>query len=203
MDINLNVGSGAEIGESIIQDVNGVSVTINRSLRDLLHQTPSIEVSIKVRDNVLYPLCSIILLTHALFKFLLYQIHELRAALSNREYQILTECAQSNISEIPHTVPPLTGDIVASSRNLNETLTSEDPNTAQTETSDTWISMKVSVVINLVELCLYAGTSRDAPLAAVQVRFRAPLISFAYLFKSTQFCYVLRCHIEVIAQNIV
>jgi vacuolar protein sorting-associated protein 13A/C len=48
MDINLNVGSGAEIGESIIQDVKGVSVTINRSLRDLLHQIPSIEVSIEV-----------------------------------------------------------------------------------------------------------------------------------------------------------
>ncbi|CAF2233174.1 unnamed protein product [Brassica napus] len=143
MDINLNVGSGAEIGESIIQDVNGVSVTINRSLRDLLHQIPSIEVSV--------------------------EIDELRAALSNREYQILTECAQSNISEIPHTVPPLSGDIVASSRNLPETLTSEDPNAAQTEKSDAWISMKVSVVINLVELCLYAGTARDAPLAAVQI----------------------------------
>lgn len=52
MDINLNVGSGAEIGESIIQDVKGVSVTINRSLRDLLHQIPSIEVSIEVKDNV-------------------------------------------------------------------------------------------------------------------------------------------------------
>ncbi|VVA93348.1 unnamed protein product [Arabis nemorensis] len=143
MDINLNVGSGAEIGESIIQDVKGVSVTIHRSLRDLLHQRPSIEVSIK--------------------------IDELRAALSNREYQILTECAQSNISETPHTVPPLSVDTVASSRSFHDTLTSEDPNTAQTEKSDAWISMKVSVVINLVELCLFAGTSRDAPLAAVQI----------------------------------
>ncbi|KAL1194607.1 hypothetical protein V5N11_031431 [Cardamine amara subsp. amara] len=143
MDINLNVGSGAEVGESIIQDVKGVSVTIHRSLRDLLHQIPSIEVSI--------------------------EIDALRAALSNREYQILTECAQSNISELPHTVPALSGDVVASSRNLHETLTSEDPNAAQTEKSDAWISVKVSVVINLVELCLYAGTARDAPLAAVQI----------------------------------
>ncbi|XP_019086561.1 PREDICTED: uncharacterized protein LOC104718635 [Camelina sativa] len=143
MDINLNVGSGAEIGESIIQDVKGVSVTINRSLRDLLHQTPNIEVSI--------------------------EIDELRAALSNREYQILTECAQSNISELPHTVPPLSGDVVTSSRKLPENLTSENSNAAQTEKGDAWISMKVSVVINLVELCLYAGTARDAPLAAVQI----------------------------------
>jgi vacuolar protein sorting-associated protein 13A/C len=81
----------------------------------------------------------------------------------------LTECAQSNISELPHAVPPLSGDVVTSSRNLHETLTSEDTNAAQTEKTDTWISMKVSVVINLVELCLYAGTARDTPLAAVQI----------------------------------
>lgn len=109
-------------------------------------------------------------------KFLLYQIEELRAALSNREYQILAECAQSNISEVPHTVPPLSGDIVSSSRNLQETRTSVDPN-AETEKSNAWISMKVSVVINLVELCLYAGTARDAPLAAVQVHFHVPIVS--------------------------
>jgi len=68
MDINLNVGSGAEIGESIIQDVKGVSVTINRSLRDLLHQIPSIEVSIEVKDNVLYPVCNLILTYSCFFE---------------------------------------------------------------------------------------------------------------------------------------
>lgn len=118
-------------------------------------------------------------------KFLIYQIDELRAALSNREYQILTECAQSNISELPHTVPPLSGDVVTSSRNLHETLTSEDTNAVQTEKTDAWISMKVSVVINLVELCLYAGTARDAPLAAVQVRFHVPCsFHLSYLSRS-------------------
>lgn len=115
---------------------------------------------------------------------LLSQIDELRAALSNREYQILTECAQSNISELPHTVPPLSGDVVTSAKNLHENLTSENPNAAQTEKSDAWISMKVSVVINLVELCLYVGTARDAPLAAVQVRFHVPC-SFHLSFLSS------------------
>lgn len=82
-------------------------------------------------------------------------------------------------------MPPLSVDIVTSSRNLHETLTSEDPNTAQTGKSDAWISMKVSVVINLVELCLYAGTARDAPLAAVQVLFHVPCsFHLSYLSRS-------------------
>ena len=52
-DINLNVGSGTELGESIIQDVNGVSILIRRSLRDLLHQIPITEAAIKVLNCVL------------------------------------------------------------------------------------------------------------------------------------------------------
>lgn len=44
----MNVGTGAELGESIIHDFKGVSIVITRSLRDLLHQVPSTEVAIKV-----------------------------------------------------------------------------------------------------------------------------------------------------------
>lgn len=51
-DINLNVGSGTDIGESIIQDVKGISVVIQRSLRDLLHQIPSTEIAIKVLHSM-------------------------------------------------------------------------------------------------------------------------------------------------------
>ncbi|KAL0446423.1 UNVERIFIED_CONTAM: hypothetical protein Slati_1770200 [Sesamum latifolium] len=78
-DINLNVGSGSELGESIIQDVKGVSFVIRRSLRDLVHQIPSLEVAVT--------------------------IEELKAALSNKEYEIIIECAQANISETPNVVP--------------------------------------------------------------------------------------------------
>lgn len=52
-DINLNVGSGSELGESIIQDVKGVSLVIQRTLRDLLHEIPSIEVTITVSNSKL------------------------------------------------------------------------------------------------------------------------------------------------------
>lgn len=47
-DINLNVGTGTDLSESILQEVKGVSIVIQRSLRDLLKQIPSVEVAIKV-----------------------------------------------------------------------------------------------------------------------------------------------------------
>lgn len=53
----MNVGCKGEIGESIIQDVKGVSVVIQRSLRDLLHQIPNVEVAIKVMHHIFIGWC--------------------------------------------------------------------------------------------------------------------------------------------------
>ncbi|XP_042953951.1 uncharacterized protein LOC122290372 isoform X2 [Carya illinoinensis] len=144
-DINLNVGTGAELGESIIQDVKGVSVIIQRSLRDLLHQIPSTEVTVK--------------------------IEELKAALSSREYQIISECALSNISETPHVVPPLKHDSRTSSVGAIEPIIPQNTAGVESETTngEAWIMMKVSVVIDLVELRLHPGSTRDAYLATVQI----------------------------------
>lgn len=47
-DINLTVGTGTISGESIVQDVEGLSVVIQRSLRDIMHQIPTVEATIKV-----------------------------------------------------------------------------------------------------------------------------------------------------------
>ncbi|GAB2263603.1 hypothetical protein Droror1_Dr00025737 [Drosera rotundifolia] len=154
-DINLNVGIGNEIGDSIIQEVNGVSVVIQRSLRDLFHQVPSSEVTIEV--------------------------NELRAGLSNKEYQIITECAQSNISEAPNIAPPLQSDSILSSMDSKRPSVTRESATITSEAQDTeaWINMKVIVIINLLELKLHSGITRDTPLAILQV-------SYAWLhYKST------------------
>ncbi|KAK3008800.1 hypothetical protein RJ639_013898 [Escallonia herrerae] len=144
-NIHLNVGTGEEIGESIIQNVNGVSIVIQRSLRDLLHQVPNTEVAI--------------------------EIGELKAALSNREYQIITECALANTSETPNIVPLVKKDIATSSVDTIEPLFPQgsDASRSEVQNGEIWISMKVSVVIGLVELCLHYGTARDASLATLQV----------------------------------
>ncbi|KAJ7011238.1 hypothetical protein NC653_001613 [Populus alba x Populus x berolinensis] len=98
-------------------------------------------------------------------------MEELKAALTSRDYQIITECATSNISETPHTVPPLNHDSVASSADVVKPIALQDPSgiEAETRNREAWISLKVSVAINLVELCLYAGVARDASLATIKV----------------------------------
>ncbi|KAE9596742.1 putative vacuolar protein sorting-associated protein [Lupinus albus] len=144
-DINLNVGTGTDLGESIIQDVNGLSVIIHRSLRDLLHQFPSTEVIIK--------------------------IDQLKAAVSNKEYQIIAECAVSNFSEVPNIPPPLSQPSSMTSNdgtgdNVPEVTNDVDSTTTDVEAS---ILLKISVSIYLVELSLYTGVTRDASLATIQV----------------------------------
>lgn len=98
------------------------------------------------------------------------QIEVLKAALSNREYEIITECASSNFSEAPNLLPALdigfriqSNEIVEQPSLASTAMQSEIPN------KETWITMKTSFSINLVELALHAGSSRDSPLANVQV----------------------------------
>ena len=110
----------------------------------------------------------------------------MKAALSSGEYQIITECALSNISETPRVVPPLKHDSPTYSVDAVETIVPQDTTGVVSETVETivpqdtagaseaangeaWIVIKVSVVINLVELSLYTGSARGASLAIVQV----------------------------------
>lgn len=95
-----------------------------------------------------------------------FQMEKLKAALSNREYQIITDCAQSNVSETPHTVPPLNLDSVTS-LSEGEAITQDPNGTAfPIASGEARVMMKVCVVIDLVELCLHTGLGS---LATVQV----------------------------------
>ncbi|XP_074317635.1 uncharacterized protein LOC141653693 isoform X2 [Silene latifolia] len=144
-DINLNIGTGKVLGDTIIQEVNGLSIVIRRCLRDLLHQTPSTEATI--------------------------EMDVMKAALSNREYQIITECALSNISETPNIVPPLQWKQTVPSVEMVEPVNISDLTSHQVESisKEVWINMKVNVAIKLVELSLHSGAARDSPLGTVKV----------------------------------
>lgn len=109
----------------------------------------------------------------------LHQIEDLKAVLSNREYQIITECALSNMSETPHLLPPLELDSGAFSADAVEPVVSQD-NIGELEAQNgkVWISMKVSVLINLVELSLHVGVARDASLATIQVMLQLFIFKF-------------------------
>jgi vacuolar protein sorting-associated protein 13A/C len=172
--------------------VKGVSIVIRRSLRDLLHQIPSTEAAIKVKHRmiiglifqefivvsfVIFRKLQVHMRTHFICTFVsnvvLLQIEELKAALSSWEYQIITECALSNISETPHVVPPLKLDSQTSSVDAVEPIIAQDTVGVESDTAngETWIVMKVSVTINLVEMSLYRGSTRDASLSTMQVLF--------------------------------
>lgn len=107
------------------------------------------------------------------------QMNVLKASLSNKEYQIITECAQSNLSETPMIVPPLQWNKKTPSVDMVESATTLDlgPTEAKSHTGEVWISMKVIVVVDLVELSLHSGAARDAPLGTVQV-YRSTLLRF-------------------------
>lgn len=144
-DINLNVGVGTKVGKSIIQDVEGISIVVQRSLRDLFHRIPSIEVAVK--------------------------IEKLKAVLSDKEYQIISECSLSNFSEAPKEVPPLNNGSDVPSKEGEEPLINHHSSASDPDAGNRIIetAMKVSVDIGLVELCLHYGISIDASLATVQV----------------------------------
>ncbi|KAF8689392.1 hypothetical protein HU200_041935 [Digitaria exilis] len=143
-DINLVIGMDMVRGETIIQDVEGLSFELRRSLRDLWHQLPAVEAAIKV--------------------------DVLKAALSNREYEIISECALSNFAETSHPVPALDDPQYGTSTTPSHASASSSSESIQDLSQDveTWISNKFSVSINLVELSLHSGSRRDSPLASVQ-----------------------------------
>ncbi|XP_073352999.1 uncharacterized protein [Aegilops tauschii subsp. strangulata] len=144
-DINLTIGMDMVRGETIIQDVKGLSVEIHRSLRDLMHQLPVVEAAIKV--------------------------DVLKAALSNREYEVISECAASNFAEAPHIVPALDGPrdgTSTSESHVSASSVSSGSIQDLSQDTETWIANKFSVSINLVELSLHSGSTRDSPLASVQ-----------------------------------
>lgn len=96
----------------------------------------------------------------------------LKAALSNREYEIISECALSNFSEAPHNVPALDDPRYGTSTtesHLSASSVSAESIQDMAQDTETWITNKLSVSINLVELSLHSGSARDSPLASVQV----------------------------------
>lgn len=98
----------------------------------------------------------------------------LKAALSNREYEIISECALSNFSETPHVVPALDDPRYGTTTAESHVSSSSSSESIQdlSQDAETWITNKISVSINLVELSLHSGSTRDSPMASMQVKFQ-------------------------------
>lgn len=104
------------------------------------------------------------------FKF---QIEELKAALSSKEYEIIIECTQTNISEPPNFVPSLKEESSSVLIDVGEPSGTRglDPEKSESQARESWIATKVSVRIDMVELSLHYGITRDTSLATLQVKW--------------------------------
>ena len=95
----------------------------------------------------------------------------MKAALSSKEYEIIIECAQSNISETPNLVPSLKNETASPLIEVGESSATRsiDPAKSKSEPKESWIATKVSLHIDMVELSLHYGITRDTSLATLQV----------------------------------
>jgi vacuolar protein sorting-associated protein 13A/C len=179
-DLHLVVGVGGQTGEGIIQEANGFSLVLRRPLRDLWHQVPAADLSVK--------------------------IEELKAALSDKEYQVITECAISNMAETPNLPPSLFPSKEEATDKINKekqiveeespppqqlssnsnVVTNEAHGSSTKETvpeisgssanpaaslasENAHTTVKIGIGIDLVQLSLFVGGSRDNTLASIQV----------------------------------
>lgn len=99
-----------------------------------------------------------------------FQIEELKAALSSKEYEIIVECTQSNISETPNLVPSLKEETTSPLIEVGEPSGTRDlPAKSESQPMESWIGTKISLHIDMVELSLHYGITRDTSLATLQV----------------------------------
>ncbi|KAH7316123.1 hypothetical protein KP509_21G079300 [Ceratopteris richardii] len=153
-DIHLSIGINGEAGEGLIKKASGLSLRVTRSLRDLWHQVPEVDAFIK--------------------------IEELKADLSDKEYQVITECAVSNLAEEANVLPPVSllnaqgssdEEIEEKEVEIRHTENQEMEISSSSQTPDggPWITLIVTADISLVELSLFKGSTRDQALATAQV----------------------------------
>lgn len=100
-----------------------------------------------------------------------FQIEELKAALSSKEYEIIIECTQSNVSETPNLVPSLKDETASPLIEVGEPsgIRGLDPAKSKSQPMESWIATKISLHIDMVELSLHYGITRDTSLATLQV----------------------------------
>lgn len=88
-------------------------------------------------------------------------------------------------------MPPLIDDSSSPSANKGQHLSARNSDVVKSEAEDKdkWIETKVSIAINLVELGLHYGLTRDASLATMQViefdalLFKLYFLNYYYPFK--------------------
>ncbi|XP_024524741.1 uncharacterized protein LOC9654875 isoform X2 [Selaginella moellendorffii] len=165
-NIHLVVSMNGKFGENIIKDSSGLVVTVRRTLRDLRRQLPAIDASVEVQL--------------------------LKAAMSDKEYQLMIDCCTSNLSEAPNLSPPVCqpgkGKEKAEEKEEEkeeqkeeqkeeekeeaphtETKDVQEGSTSASNSSEVWTTLKLTVDVSIIELAVFIGRTQYTPLASIQV----------------------------------
>ncbi|KAK9139107.1 hypothetical protein Scep_008788 [Stephania cephalantha] len=156
--INMAVGVNGLLGKPMIREAQGINIYVRRSLRDVFRKVPTFSIEVKVG------------LLHAL--------------VSDKEYNVILDCALMNLAEEPKLPPSIRGNLSASKDTMRMIADKVNLN-SQYFLSRTVTIITVEVNYALLELC--NGTDEDSPLAhlaleGLWVSYRMTSLSEADLY---------------------
>ncbi|KAJ8645273.1 hypothetical protein MRB53_007021 [Persea americana] len=136
--INLAVGINGIAGKPMIHDCQGVQIQVRRSLRDIFKRVPTISIEVKVGL--------------------------LHCVMSDKEYSIILDCANMNLSEEPR-LPPCFRSHTSNQKDSMRILADKVNLQSQILLSSTVFQLAVEVDYALLELC--NRIDEDSPLAQI------------------------------------
>ncbi|CAM9004161.1 unnamed protein product [Rhodiola kirilowii] len=138
LGINMCVRDGSFDGKPMIRGGYGLDVYFRRSLRDVFKKVPTISLDVKVS--------------------------QLHVVMSDKEYNIITECLSTNLSEVPNLPPSFRG---SDSKDTMRLLADKVNSNSQIILSRNVTVVGVEVKYALLELC--NGIDEESPLAQIAV----------------------------------
>ncbi|VAI46163.1 unnamed protein product [Triticum turgidum subsp. durum] len=134
--INMAVGVNGTLGKCMIREGHGINVGVRRSLRDVFRKVPMLSMKV--------------------------QIGLLHAVMSDKEYNVITSCISTNLSETPN-LPPSFRENVNRTKESIRLLADKVNLNNHLMLSRTVVIMTVNVHYALLELC--NGPDAESPLA--------------------------------------
>ncbi|XP_057809782.1 uncharacterized protein LOC131024279 [Salvia miltiorrhiza] len=138
LGINMAVGIDGSIGKPMIREGREVHLFVRRSLRDVFRKVPTFCLEVKVGS--------------------------LHVVMSDKEYNVILNCALMNLSEQP-TIPPSFRNSNSSAKDTIKLLADKVNMNSQVLLSRTVTIMTVEMDYLLLELCY--GADKESPLAHV------------------------------------
>ncbi|KAK1259991.1 hypothetical protein QJS04_geneDACA015489 [Acorus gramineus] len=136
--INMAVGVNGVIGKPMMREGKGLSIQVCRSLRDVFRKVPTMSVEVKVGL--------------------------LHCVISDKEYNVILDCAYMNISEEPRIPPSFRGNMTSQKVSIRMLADKVNLN-SQILLLHTVVVVEIEIQNALLEL--YNGIDEESPLAQI------------------------------------